>query len=76
MCLGTVQYLGYRRAGGRESPFAWEFALVQTWEQALDPGQSARRIIEGFTQRKPADRWAFPVSTAMYWGYGSGAAAL
>lgn len=76
VCLDTVQYLKYRRAGGTDSPLAWEFAPVRTWEQAPDPGQVARRVIEGFTQRKLPDRWAFPVSTAMHWGYGSGAAAL
>ena len=76
VCLDTVQYLRHRRAGGTESPLAWEFAPVQTWEQAPDPGQVGRRLIEGFTQRKLPDRWAWPVSTAMHWAYGSGAAAL
>jgi hypothetical protein len=75
VCLDTVQYLRYRRRGGTESPLAWEFAPVQTWEQAPAPGQVARRVIEGFTQRKLPDRWAFPVSTAMHWAYGSSAAA-
>jgi len=36
VCLDTVQYLRYRRAGGRESPLAWEFAPVQTWDKAPD----------------------------------------
>jgi hypothetical protein len=75
VCLDLVQYLKYRRGGGTESPLAWEFAPVETWEKAPDPGQVARRVIEGFTQRKLPDRWAFPISTAMHWGYGSGAAA-
>ena len=74
VCLDAVQYLRYRRKSGTESPLAWEFAPVQSWERAPDPGQVARRVIEGFTQRKLPDRWAFPVSTAMHWGYGSGAA--
>jgi hypothetical protein len=76
VCLDTVQYLRHRRAGGTESPLAWEFAPVETWEQAPDPGQVARRVIEGFTQRKLPDRYAWPVSTAMHWAYGSAAAAL
>ena len=76
VCLDTVQYLRHRRGGGTESPLAWEFAPVATWEQAPDPGQVARRVIEGFTQRKLPDRWAFPISTAMHWAYGSSAAAL
>jgi len=76
VCLDAVQYLKYRRSGGTQSPLAWEFAPVQTWEQAPVPGQVARRVAEGFTQRKLSDRWAFPVSTAMHWAYGSSAAAL
>ncbi len=75
VCLDAVQYLKYRRAGGIKSPLAWEFAPVDSWETAPDPGQAARRVIEGFTQRKLSDRWAWPVSTAAHWAYGSAAAA-
>ena len=74
--LDTVQYVKYRRAGGKESPLAWEFAPVDSWETAPDPGQVARRLIEGFTQRKLPDRWAFPISTVAHWAYGSTAAAV
>jgi len=73
--LDAVHYLKYRRTGGTESPLNWEFAPVETWETAPDPGQVARRVIEGFTQRKLPDRWAWPVSTAAHWAYGSAAAA-
>ena len=73
--LDAVQYLKYRRGGGTESPLGWEFAPVETWDKAPDPGQVGRRVIEGFTQRKLPDSWAFPVSTAMHWGYGASAGA-
>jgi hypothetical protein len=73
--LDAVQYLKHRRAGGTKSPLAWEFAPVDSWETAPDPGQAARRLIEGFTQRKLPDRWAWPVSTAAHWAYGSAAGA-
>jgi hypothetical protein len=76
VCLDTVEYLKYRRAGGTQSPLGWEFAPVETWEAAPDPGQVARRVIEGFTQRKLPDRLAWPISTAAHWGYGSAAAAV
>ena len=76
VCLDTVQYLKYRRADGTKGPLAWEFAPVDTWETAPDPGQVARRVIEGFTQRKLPDRWAWPISTAAHWAYGSTAAAV
>ena len=44
VCLDAVQYLKYRRGGGTESPLAWEFAPVETWDQAPDPGQVGRPI--------------------------------
>jgi hypothetical protein len=75
VCLDTVQYLKYRRAGGTKSPLAWEFAPIETWETAPDPGQVAKRVIEGFTQRKLPDRWAWLTSTAAHWAYGSTAGA-
>ena len=61
--LDAVQYLRYRRTGGTKSPLAWEFAPVDSWETAPDPGQVAKRVIEGFTQRKLPDRAAWPLST-------------
>ena len=76
VCLDAVQYVRYRRAGGTENPLAWEFAPIATWEQAPDPGQVAKRVIEGFTQKKLPDPLAFPISTAMHWANGSGSAAL
>ena len=75
VCLDAVQYLKYRRSGGTEDPLAWEFAPVDSWDKAPAPGQVAKRVIEGFTQRELPDRWAFPVSTIMHWAYGSSAAA-
>ena len=54
---------------------AWEFAPVENWETAPDPGQVAKRVIEGFTQRKLPDRSAWLISTIAHWGYGSAAGA-
>ena len=67
--LDAVHYLKHRRGGGTQSPLAWEFAPVDSWETAPDPGLAARRVIE------LSDRWAWPVSTAAHWAYGSAAAA-
>ena len=74
--LDTVHYLKYRRAGGAEGPLAWEFAPVDTWEKAPAPGQVAKRVIEGFTQRELPDRSAWVGSTIAHWAYGSLAAGL
>ena len=73
--MDTARYVMYRRAGGPDSPLTWEFGPVESWEKAPDPGQAVRRLIEGFTQRSIPDRWAWFVSTAAHWGYGSAAGA-
>jgi hypothetical protein len=75
-CLDTAGYLRHRSAGGNKSPLDWEFGPIDSWEDAPDPGKVAKREIEGFTQRELPDRLAWPISTAMHWGYGSSAAAL
>jgi len=76
VCLDTVQYVRYRRKGGKDGPLRWEFAPVDSWEKAPDPGQVAKRLIEGFTRRELPDRWAWLTSTVAHWAYGSSAAAL
>jgi uncharacterized membrane protein YagU involved in acid resistance len=68
--MDTVRYLMYRRGGGTDSLREWEFPPVESWEQAPDPGQVAKRVAEGFTQRQIADRWARLISTLAHWGYG------
>jgi len=74
--MDTVWYLRQRRAGGDKTPLEWEFGAIDGWDQAPYPGQAGKRLIEGFTQRELPDRWAWPVSTAMHWGYGAGWGAL
>jgi hypothetical protein len=75
VCLDAVHYLKYRRAGGTGSPLTWEFAPVETWETAPAPGQVAKRLLEGFSQRKLPDRSAWLTSTIAHWAYGSAAGA-
>ena len=71
VCLDAVHYLKYRGSGGEETPLQWEFAPIDGWEKAPAPGQLARRLAEGFTQRKIPDRWAWLTSTVAHWAYGS-----
>ena len=75
VCLDAVHYLKDRRAGGTERPLAWEFAPVDGWETAPAPGQVAKRVLEGFTQRKLPGRSAWITSTIAHWAYGSAAGA-
>lgn len=76
VCMDTVRFLRQRRSGGERNPLRWEFASVPTWQEAPDPGQVGKRLIEGFTQRDLPDAAAWPVSTLMHWGYGAANGAL
>ena len=69
--MDAVRYLWYRRGGGKDSPLGWEFAPVDGWDQAPDPGLVTKRVLEGYTGKKIPDRRAFLISTAAHWGYGS-----
>ncbi len=76
VCMDAVRYLRERREGTEESFLNWEFAPIDSWEKAPEPGIVVKRVIEGFTQRELADKWAWLASTAAHWLYGSSAAAL
>ena len=41
--IDAVRYLMYRRGGGQDAPLAWEFAPVESWAQAPDPGLVTKR---------------------------------
>ena len=71
VAMDAFRYLRYKQSGGTDGPLAWEFPPVENWEQAPAPGQVAKRVVEGFTEKKIPDRYANLVSTVMHWGYGS-----
>ena len=70
VCMDTVRFRRQRRSGGERSFRRWEFARVRGWQDAPDPGQIAKRVIEGFTERTLPDGAAWPISTVMHWSYG------
>jgi hypothetical protein len=73
--MDAVLYARYRRAGGKDAPLTWEFPPIESWQKASDPGQVAKRVIEGFTQRPIPDRWARLTTTVAHWAFGSASAA-
>lgn len=68
--MDTYWYLRYRAGGGDSGPLTWEFSAEEDWDKVSAPGQVGRRIVEGFTQRPLAPRWAPLVNNVMHWGYG------
>jgi hypothetical protein len=73
--MDALLYARYRRSGGKDAPLAWEFPPTENWAKASAPGQVARRVIEGFTQRPIPDRWARPTTIGAHWAFGSASAA-
>ncbi len=73
--MDAVMYARYRSAGGKDAALTWEFPPIQTWQEASDPGQVAKRVIEGFTQRPIPDRWARLTTAVAHWAFGSASAA-
>ena len=73
--MDALLYARYRRGGGKQAPMAWAFPPVENWEEASDPGQVAKRVIEGFTQRPIPDRWARLTTTVAHWAFGSASGA-
>jgi uncharacterized membrane protein YagU involved in acid resistance len=73
--MDAVLYARYRRGGGQEAALTWEFPPTESWQQASAPGQVARRVIEGFTQRPIPDRWARLTTIAAHWAFGAASGA-
>jgi hypothetical protein len=72
VAMDAYRWLQTRRSGSTDSFLAWEFAPVENWDSAPEPGIVAKRVIEGFTQKPLPDRYAFATSTFMHWAYGAG----
>lgn len=70
--MDAYWYVRYRTGGGTSSPLRWEFTAEEDWDKISAPGQVGRRLIEGFTQKPLAPRWAPLVNNVMHWGYGLG----
>ena len=68
--MDAVLYARYRRSGGKDAPLEWEFPPTENWAEASAPGQVARRVIEGFTQRPIPDRWARLTTIGAHWAFG------
>lgn len=71
--MDTLLYVRYRRSGGTEGPFRWEFsANVHGWEDASAPGLVGKRLVEKILGHQAPDKWARPIQNAMHWGTGMG----
>ena len=71
--MDLVQYRRYRREGGKESFWRWEFAAgVTSWDEASAPGQVGQKVERLVTGRPPPDRWARTTTNLVHWATGIG----
>ena len=71
--MDVVLYGRYRRDGGKESLWRWEFAGdVMSWDEASAPGQLGRKALRSATGHEPPERWARTTTNVMHWATGVG----
>jgi hypothetical protein len=71
--MDLVLYRRYRRDGGKDSLWRWEFASgVTSWDDASAPGQVGRKIEQLATHRPPPENWARTTTNVVHWATGIG----
>jgi hypothetical protein len=71
--MDLLLYGRYRRDGGKDGLWSWEFAgNVMSWDEASAPGQLGRKTLRELTGEEPPDEWARPVTNIAHWATGIG----
>jgi hypothetical protein len=71
--MDLLWYERYRREGGKDSFWKWEFGDgIKDWDEASAPGQLGRKV-EGFLlRRRPPQTWARSTTNLVHWATGAG----
>jgi hypothetical protein len=71
--MDLLLYRRYRRDGGKDSFWQWEFAGgVTSWDQASAPGQVGQKLERLVTGEPPPDSWARATTNLVHWATGIG----
>ena len=71
--MDLLLYQRYRREGGKDSLWQWEFAGgVTSWDEASAPGQVGQKLERAVTGRPPPDSWARATTNLTHWATGIG----
>jgi hypothetical protein len=71
VAMDGLLYSRYRRDGGKDSFWHWEFAGdVMSWEQASAPGQIGRKALRAVTGQEPPNEWARTTTNLVHWATG------
>jgi hypothetical protein len=73
VAMDALLYLRYRRGGGTQGPYEWEFSAgVKGWEDVSAPGLVGKRLLESLRGRQSPDKWARSTQNIMHWATGMG----
>jgi hypothetical protein len=73
LTMDLVWFARYKRGGGEQSFFDWEFSVgLDDWSKASAPGQLGKRIYEALFRRELSARYAALTNNIMHWSYGVG----
>jgi hypothetical protein len=71
--MDLLLYARYRRRGGKDAVWKWEFAEgIKDWDEASAPGQVGRKVGELFAQGPLPDSWARSTTNLVHWATGVG----
>jgi hypothetical protein len=72
LAMDLLWYARYRRGGGEDSFYDWEFSAGTTnYEQAAAPAQVGKRLVEGYLQTELPERTARAMNNAVHWATGT-----
>ena len=71
--MDLLLYSRYRREGGKDSLWQWEFAGgVMSWDEASAPGRMGEKLERLVTRKPPPDSWARTTTNVVHWATGIG----
>jgi hypothetical protein len=71
--MDLLWYRRYKRDGGEDSFFDWEFSAgTESYEQAGAPAQVGKNVVEGFLQTELDPSTARSMNNATHWATGIG----
>jgi hypothetical protein len=71
--MDLVLYGRYRRHGGKDGLWRWEFAGdVMSWQDASAPGKLGQQALHAVLGHEPPDEWARTTTNLVHWVTGIG----
>ena len=68
--MDVQKYVGYRRGGGTTRLLEWEFGGIENWKDSSTPGKVGERLVDAWTGKRLAPKWADLTNNVMHWGFG------